>query len=199
MKRLSTFLLAVALALPASGADTSAITNAVNLLRSSKSSFEQRFLPRGYKNEQIETGTVVFGAAPASRWTYETPELKTFVFDGVTSWMYVPADESVMVHEVTAAEKQRLPFFVLSDPGKMTEWYDIAARNGKTTLTARGDEQLLRTIEIAFDASGRLASLGYTDAQGNRTTFVFSGWSKTTTNAETFTFTPPPGVEVIEN
>lgn len=201
MKRFSTTITIVllSLSLQVSAADRDAITAAVRLLDGQEATFVQKFLPRGYKKEQVETGTVVFGRTPASRWSYEAPEEKTFVFDGYTSWMYVPADATVMVHRVSSAEKNRLPFFVLSDPARMDEWYEIRDRGGKTTLTAKNDEALLRSIELELDSNGRIESLTYFDAQGNRTTFELSGWSKAVTTEETFSFTPPPGVDVIEN
>lgn len=189
----------LALSLQVSAADRNAITEAVRLLDGQEATFVQRFLPRGYKKEQVETGKVVFGRTPASRWSYETPEEKAFVFDGDTSWMYVPADETVMVHRVSAAEKNRLPFFVLSDPARMDEWYAIRESGGRTTLTAKHDDALLRSIELELDSTGRIETLTYFDAQGNRTAFELSGWTKAATTEETFTFTPPPGVDVIEN
>lgn len=184
---------------PAGSADTAAIATAILRLSGQEAAFTQRFLPRGYKKEQVESGRVVFGDAPASRWTYESPEPKTFVFDGTTSWMYVPADATVMIHRVSAEEKNRLPFFVLADPDRLAEWYTIESRDGRTTLTARNDDALLRTIELELDGQSRPRVLQYTDSQGNRTRFELGTWKKAPTTPDTFTFTAPAGVDVIEN
>jgi outer membrane lipoprotein carrier protein len=196
-------LLAVVLAIVASSAgraETSTVADAIVRLSGYEATFTQRFLPRGYKKEQVESGRVVFGAAPASRWTYEAPEPKTFVFDGTTSWMFVPADATVMIHKVTAEEKNRLPFFVLADPGRLDEWYRVETPGkGRTKLTATNDEALLRSIEVELDDQARPRVLEYTDSQGNRTRFELANWKKAPTAPDTFTFTPPPGVDVIEN
>jgi outer membrane lipoprotein carrier protein len=181
------------------GADGIAIADAVQRLTGQDAAFTQSFLPRGYKKEQVESGRVIFGSAPSSRWTYAAPEPKTFVFDGTTSWMYVPADETVMVHRVTPDELKRLPFFVLADPQRLSDWYAIVSREGRTTLTATNDEALLRSIRIELDAAGRPRLLEYTDSQGNRTRFELADWKRAVTTPDTFTFTPPPGVDVIEN
>jgi len=180
-------------------ADGQSIDRAIRLSSGQEASFTQRFLPRGYKKEQVESGKVVFGSAPASRWTYASPEAKVFVFDGSTSWMYVPADETVMVHRVSAEEKNRLPFFVLSEPDRLQEWYDLDTNDNMTRLRARTPDALLRSIELRTDSSGRIDTLAYEDSQGNRTTFELRDWKKADTTDETFTFTPPPGVDVIEN
>jgi outer membrane lipoprotein carrier protein len=179
--------------------DTVALVDAFREISGHEAEFIQRFLPRGYKKEQVETGRVTFGVPPASRWTYTTPEEKTFVFDGETSWMYVPADEAVMVHRVSQQDKNRLPFFVLSDAEKLADWYRIETKGARSTLTARNENALLRSITIDRDASGHVKSLSYVDTQGNSTTFDLGGWKKTSITAETFTFSPPPGVDVIQN
>jgi len=44
-----------------------------------EATFVQRFTPKGFKNAQVESGTVIFGTLPQMRWSYSRPEQKLFV------------------------------------------------------------------------------------------------------------------------
>ena len=176
------------------------LTEAIRRLEGQEASFTQRFLPKGYKNEQVESGTVVFGESPKSRWDYDTPEAKTFVFDGTTSWMHVPADETVTIHKVSETDKARLPFVLLSSPADLAESFDYTERGERMILTARNKDQLLSVIVVEVnEQSGVISQLQYEDQQGNKTTFELAGWRKATPAAETFSFDPPDGADVIQN
>src|ERR1051325_1907232 len=98
----------------------------------SEASFTQQFTPKGFKNSQSESGTVVFGTLPQMRWSYARPEQKLFVFDGSRSWFYIPADKQVTVADLDAERRAELPFLIIGDP---------AARDRAfvTKETARGN------------------------------------------------------------
>ena len=58
------------------------IDRAAAAVAGKEASFTQRFTPKGFKNAQVESGSVIFGRMPMMRWSYTTPEEKLFVFDG---------------------------------------------------------------------------------------------------------------------
>ncbi len=194
---MATFVLS-GMALPAL-AGPSELAEAVRRLEGQEASFTQRFLPRGYKNEQVESGTVVFGESPKSRWTYHSPEEKTFVFDGTTSWMYVPADETVTIHKVTDGEKARLPFVLLSNPDDLIAAFEYAERGAQMILTARSKDQLLALIVVEISDSGVVRQLQYEDQQGNRTSFDLEELHPVEATPGMFAFVPPEGSDVIQN
>ena len=80
---------------------------------------------KGFKNTQVESGSVVFGTLPAMRWSYSKPEQKVFVFDGSNSWFYVPADKQVTVARIDDAKKHELPFLLLGDAAARGKFFSV--------------------------------------------------------------------------
>jgi outer membrane lipoprotein carrier protein len=164
--------------------------------------FTQRFIPKGFKNAQTESGTVVFGTLPAMRWTYSAPEQKIFVFDGTRSWFYVPADKQVTVGRLDDNRKKELPFLLIGDPAAREKYFVVReqSRGGSvtTTLQPRETTAMIRSISIVTGAADHLIrSVEYTDREGNRTAFELSGYHPHPASTGEFEFTPPPGVQVV--
>src|SRR5688500_13833585 len=134
------FLLICALSLSASGAPIE-LDRAAAAMSGMEASFTHRFTAKGFKTAQVESGSVVFGALPMMRWSYTRPEEKLFVFDGTSSWFYVPADKQVTLGRVNDARKRELPFLLLGDPAARERHFAVKqqSRGGSvvTTLTPR--------------------------------------------------------------
>jgi outer membrane lipoprotein carrier protein len=178
------------------------LDRAASAMSGMEASFTHRFTAKGFKNSQVESGSVVFGSLPAMRWSYAKPEEKLFVFDGTSSWFYVPADKQVTLGRVTEARKRDLPFLLLGDPAARDRAFAVRqqTRNGVvlTTLQPRDKASMVRTVSVSTDPSTHLIrTIEYTDREGNRTAFEFSGYHRRAASASTFTFTPPAGVQVI--
>lgn len=195
------FVLSILVAVPAAAAT---VDDAVRAIGGLEADFVQKFTPKGFKNPQIERGRVVFGRLPQMRWTYTHPEAKTFVFDGDTSWLYTPADRQAFRNRLSAADKAELPFLVLSNGDALARAYVVSEKRGPDTVTValkpKAANPVLREIILTTGAGDRrLKRLEYADRQGNRTVFEFSNYRKAATDAATFAFKPPAGVEVVEN
>jgi chaperone LolA len=167
-----------------------------------EASFTHRFTAKGFKNSQVETGSVVFGKLPAMRWSYSKPEQKVFVFDGSNSWFYVPADRQVTQGRVTDARKRELPFLLLGDPGAREKHFSVKeqkrGKNIVTTLRPRAAGALMKSVTVTIAPSTHLIQrIEYTDRDGNQTSFDFSGYHRRTATADTFTFVAPAGVQVV--
>ena len=168
-----------------------------------EAAFTQRFTPRGFKNAQVESGTVLFGALPQMRWSYAKPEQKLFVFDGNKSWFYVPADKQVTVATIDPQRRRELPFLLIGDQAAREKAFVVKeqAHGGHvvTTLTPRDGNGLLASIVVTSAASTHLIeSVEYADRQGNRTIFELSGYHPAAAAPDAFRFTPPAGVQQIE-
>lgn len=192
--------LSVAFAAPAPASEAGRALQAVAGLQAD---FVQRFTPHGFKVAQVEKGTVVFGPAPRMRWNYETPERKTFVFNGQTSWLYVPAERQVTVARLGDKEKQEIPFLLISDPSQLNRYFTMKERPSRGAVTIeiwpRNGASMIREVVLMTDRSThRIRSLTYTDRQGNRTVFEFTGYRKAPAAELAFQFTPPPGVDIVE-
>ncbi|MGK2859486.1 MAG: LolA family protein [Thermoanaerobaculia bacterium] len=193
-------LVLVSLSLPVEAAGNAAsVTVLLRGCEGSSAQFVQKFLPKGFKKEKVERGSVVFGELPTMRWTYAEPERKEFVFDGITSWLWVPADRQVTVHELTEDERAALPFFALSDPSRIDAQFTMSTSGRTTTLKARDRNAMLAEIRVEASSDGRLSKLRYVDSQGNATTFEFSGFTPSKAGRESFTFVPPAGADVVRN
>lgn len=167
-----------------------------------EANFTHTFTARGFRNSQVESGSVIFGALPAMRWSYAKPESKLFVFDGSNTWFYVPADRQVTVGKVDDNRRNELPFLLLGDPAARDRHFVVREqKRGKTvvtTLQARNKAALVKNVTVTIDpASHLIQKIEYVDRDGNRTAFAFSGYHRRTAAAGTFTFNPPAGVQVI--
>jgi chaperone LolA len=203
VRRASRLLPLLLILISAQVAGAAEIDLAMPALNGYEADFVQKFTPKGFRNPQVERGTVVFGKLPNMRWIYASPEAKTFVFDGETSWLYAPAERQAYRKQLTAADKAELPFLVMSSGAAMTRAYEVRERrspDGVTiTLRPRAANASLREIALTTAAADhRLRRLEYADRQGNRTVFEFSNYRKASTDAATFSFRPPAGVEVVE-
>ena len=167
-----------------------------------EASFTHRFTAKGFRNSQVESGSVVFGTLPAMRWSYTKPEQKLFVFDGTNSWFYVPADKQVTLGRVTEARKRELPFLLLGDPAARDKHFVVKQQkrggNIVTTLQPRDRNALVRNVTVTIAPSTHLIQrIEYTDRDGNATSFDFSGYHRRAATADTFRFAPPAGVQVV--
>lgn len=178
------------------------LDRAATAMSGMEASFTHRFTAKGFKNAQVESGSVVFGSLPAMRWSYTKPEQKLFVFDGTNSWFYVPADKQVTQGRVTDARKRELPFLLLGDPAAREKHFVVKQQNRGgnvvTTLQPRDKNAMVRNVTVTIAPSTHLITrIEYTDRDGNRTSFDFSGYHRRAASADTFKFAPPAGVQVV--
>jgi outer membrane lipoprotein carrier protein len=178
-------------------AATSELDSAASTLPGYEASFTQSFTPKGFRNAQVESGTVLFGTLPMMRWSYTKPDEKLFVFDGQKSWFYMPADKQVTVARIDDNRKRELPFLLIGDPVARERAFNVRESNGTVTLQPR-NAGLIRTASLTVDpATHLLKSIEYTDREGNHTRFDFSGYHRAAAGPNAFQFTPPPGVQVV--
>jgi chaperone LolA len=178
------------------------LDRAAAAMRGTQASFVHSFKAKGFRNAQVESGSVTFGDLPAMRWSYVKPETKLFVFNGTTSWFYVPADKQVTTAQVNAAKKRELPFLLLGDPAARNQHFVVkeARRNGKvvTTLQPRAAASPIRSVTVTINPSSHfIERIDYSDRDGNQTSFSLSGYRRIAANAAMFRFDPPAGVQVV--
>jgi len=197
-------LLIAAIFLAANGARASELDHVAAAIAGTEASFTQRFTPKGFRNSEVESGTVIFGELPKMRWTYTKPEEKVFVFDGARSWFYVPADKQVTESTVDDEKKSELPFLLIGDPAARGRLFDVteSSRGGRIVvrLEPRAAAAAVRNIVLTIvPATHAIEQLSYSDREGNHTLFEFSGYHPRDVSSGTFEFRPPPGTDVISN
>ena len=190
------FALALTLTLPLHAAE---LDRAAAALAGTEASFTQSFTPKGFKTAQVESGTVVFGTLPMMRWTYARPEEKLFVFDGDHSWFYVPSDKQVTKTTLDASRRSELPFLLIGDPAARERNFVVREKGNVITLQPRSASAMIRnvTVTVAPDTHF-IQRVDYVDREGNQTTFELAGMHKRAVGNDLFHFTPPAGVQVVE-
>jgi len=197
---LSFLTLILSLALPLHAAE---LDRAAAALAGNEAQFTQHFTPKGFKTAQVEGGTVIFGTLPMMRWSYSRPEEKLFVFDGEHSWFYVPGDKQVTVTALDATRRSELPFLLIGDPGGRDKNFVVRestrGRSAVVTLQPRSASAMIRSVVITIAADTHLIQrVDYTDREGNQTTFELADMHKRAVSNDLFHFTPPAGVQVVE-
>ena len=198
--KITTLLLTLTLASAAGAAE---LDRAAAALAGTEAQFTQRFTPKGFKTSQVDSGSVVFGTLPMMRWSYSKPEQKVFVFDGNRSWFYLPAEKQVTVTAIDEQRRSELPFLVIGDPAARDRHFIVreTTRGGTvtTTLQPRDGSAMIRNVTITIAAATHsIQRVSYSDRDGNETIFDFSGFTRRSVTPEFFRFTPPAGVEVVQ-
>ena len=184
--------------LSAVAASASEIDNAAAAVTGTEASFTQRFTPKGFTRSQVESGSVIFGTLPMMRWTYTKPEEKVFVFDGTNSWFYVAADKQVTVASIDDRRKSELPFLLIGDPAARERLFEVRESGNVITLQPKTASSAIRNVRLTIAPNTHLIQqLEYSDREGNRTVFDFSGYQRRAVTPDLFRFTPPAGVQVV--
>ena len=179
------------------------LDRAAAALEGTEAQFTQQFTPKGFSKTQVESGTVIFGTLPMMRWSYDRPEEKLFVFDGDHSWFYVPADKQVTVTALDATRRSELPFLLIADPAARERNFitreSTRGRSVVVTLEPRSRSAMIRNVAVTIAPdTHRIERVAYTDREGNQTNFDLSAAHKRAVTNDLFHFTPPAGVEVVE-
>jgi chaperone LolA len=186
------------LVLAAVSAYPSEVDKAAAAMAGTEATFTQRFTPKGFTRSQVESGSVVFGTLPMMRWTYSKPEEKVFVFDGTNSWFYVAADKQVTVAQIDDRRRSELPFLLIGDPAARERLFNVNESGNVITLQPKNASGVIRSVTLTIGAQTHLIQqLEYSDREGNKTVFEFSGYHRRATSPDLFRFTAPAGVQVV--
>lgn len=162
---------------------------------------QQVFGPNGELKE-TSSGRVALSAPDLFRWQYVKPYAQLIVADGENVWVHDPDLQQVTVRAQGAAD-QASPLAALLDPALRESRFEISEAGTSDglewlQLTPRnGDEGGFQTAKLGFH-DNQLKQMQAVDALGQRTVIVFSDLQRNPElAADTFTFTPPEGVDVI--
>jgi outer membrane lipoprotein carrier protein len=156
-----------------------------------------------------ERGNVVIKKPGKMRWTYVSPEKKTFVSDGVKLYSYVPQDRQVTINAVPQADETSTPTLFLAGKGNLTRDFTISYADvpgappdsyALKLVPIRSEQDYDWLILVVDRSSSRIRMLVTTDTQGGRSTFTFSRMKENVNVPDKeFEFKIPRGVEVVDN
>ncbi|MGB0133253.1 outer membrane lipoprotein chaperone LolA [Dokdonella sp.] len=163
--------------------------------------FEQSVIgPKGNRGE-VSSGSLALKAPRQFRWQTTTPYEQVIVADGNRVWVYDPDLEQVSVRS-QGTEEAHSPLSVLTDLSRLDQEFttsESGERGGLEwlRLVSKVKEPEFAYAELGFGQGG-LEQMRFEDSLGNTTEILFSDWKRKPALAvDTFSFTPPDGVDVV--
>jgi outer membrane lipoprotein carrier protein len=165
----------------------------------------------GVLNRQMkDSGRVMVRKPGMMRWEYKAPEEKLFVSDGSRVYWYIPQDKQVQIGDVPTDDRATTPALFLAGKGDITR--DFTPSLVEPPAGYPQGAQALKLVPITPQAEydwliivvdpGTLALRGLVtgDSQGGTSSFSFTNLKENVGLADKlFTFTPPRGVEVVND
>ena len=177
-----------------------------NHLHSLTARFTERY--QGMGIDRTETGTLTLRKPGRMRWAYDAPSGKLFVLDGRFAISYTPGDAQAQRTPAKQLDDLRSPLRFLLGHTQLSKELDgltltlvhLGSTGGYTLSgTPKGAQQSIRTIALTVDPAGQIQTMRIDQTDGSSTSFTFANIHENipTTDSD-FTFTPPPGVTVID-
>ena len=173
-----------------------------NSLKSLKAQFQESYQGLGIKRS--EGGTLYLEKPGRMRWEYAQPAGKLFVLDGKTAWFYSTGDPQVQRIPAKQLDDLRSPLrFLLghTELEKEMNALTVAPAGSEFALTGqpKGLENRVRRITLTVTPDGAITGMEMEEMDGALTRFSFTAQQPNLAlPADTFRFTPPKGVPVVD-
>jgi len=165
--------------------------------------FEQQVLDRNGKVVERASGTFAFARPGKFRWSYDKPNKQLLVGDGRKLWIYDPDLAQVTVKRIDRAISST-PAALLAGKDDITALFtlrDAGPAEGLNWVEALPKAQDTGFERVRLGLQGKtLAAMELYDQLGGRTMLRFSDLkANAPVSADTLTFTPPKGADVLED
>ena len=172
-------------------------------LHSLKAGFREDYAGLGMT--RTESGTLFLRKPGQMLWQYSTPAGKIFLLDGKFAWLYTKGDAQVQRIPAKELDDLRSPLrFLLGHTELTKELTGLkldGASNGRYTLSGlpKGQENRVTRLSLTVTAAGTITAIEYVEVDGATTRFTFTDEQpEAPIPADTFHFTPPAGVPVVD-
>jgi chaperone LolA len=171
--------------------------------QSARASFTQQVLDKSGKATQSASGQLAFLRPGKFRWEYRKPYEQLVVGDGEKLWVYDKELAQVTVKKLEGALGSS-PAALLAGSNEIEEHYNLNAKGtsrGLDWLEAypKETDSAFRKVRMGFKRN-TLDTMELHDQLGQVTVIRFSRIERNPKlAANTFEFTPPDGVDVIED
>ena len=158
----------------------------------------------GMGMDRSESGTVTLKKPGLMRWNYDAPSGKLFVLDGKYAWFYTPGDAQVSRAPAKQLDDLRSPLRLLLGHTQLAKELDqlATAADGANFLISgvpKGMAERVHLLTLIVDASGAIQRMKLEETDGATTEFTFSQIEENIPLPPAdFTYTPPPGIPVVE-
>jgi outer membrane lipoprotein carrier protein len=177
-----------------------------NHLRTLQANFTEIYSGSGISRE--ESGTLWLKRPGKMRWNYEKPREKLFVSDGKTAWFYVPGEQQARRTPMKKLEDLRSPLAYLLGKTKLQKEFEALSLAPDASplypgnVVLRGVPKFMEGVNqvlMEIAPAGRIVRLVVDGADGSTTEYRFNDQQENLEIADRqFKFTPPAGVQVIE-
>ncbi len=196
---------------PAQGASALELAQRVDRhydrLHSLKAQFSETYAGLGMN--RAEEGTLLLSKPGRMRWDYNSPPGKVFLLDGKYGWFYTPGAPQVQRVAARELDDLRSPLrFLLGHTELEKELTGLKVAPDPShpaglvlTGQPRGQEQRVSRVTLAVDpASDAIVALEIDETDGAVTRFTFTAQQPDApVPPETFRFTPPQGIPVVDS
>jgi outer membrane lipoprotein carrier protein len=190
-------------ATPSAAQLAAAVDHHYNMLHRLRVNFTETY--QGMGMDRHESGVLLLEKPGRMRWNYAEPAGKVFVLDGKYGWFYTPGDAQVQQIPAKKLDDLRSPLRFLLGHAQLTKelaGLTMAPADGdmfRLRGVPRGMEQRVRSLELVVSREGTIHSMTLEELDGSRTSFAFKDeQANPVIAADTFRFTPPAGVQVVE-
>jgi len=177
-------------------------------LQSLQADFAQTVQDSHEQAIEKSSGTLAIKRPGNFRWDYAKPNAQTIVSDGTRIWLYDPELEQVTIRNVDQT-LSGTPAMLLSGDSRSGQDmlhgnFDInhvEQRDGMTVinLSPKRADSDFKLVQLALKGD-QLVAMSLTDKLSQTTLLQFNKFKRNASLSDsTFKFTPPKGVDVIDN
>jgi len=163
---------------------------------------------RGAGVSRSESGVLWLKRPGKMLWDYREPLQKMFVSDGKSAWFYVPGERQARKAPIKKLDDLRSPLRFLLGKTKLEKELaglslasDVAPEApGNVVLRGapRGMEDRVSSVLLEVTPEGEIVRMVVSEVDGSSTEYRFGNQRQNQPIADQrFSFSPPPGVEVI--
>ncbi len=175
-----------------------------NQLHSLKAGFTESY--DGFGRARTESGTLLLLKPGRMKWDYTSPAGKLFLLDGKYAWFYTRGDPQIQRLPAKQLDDLRSPLRFLLGHTKLEKEIDNLALTPATaaadqfmlTGVPHGQEKRIRRLALTVTAEGIITAIEIEETDGALTHFTFTAEEPNApVPANTFRFTPPAGIPVV--
>jgi len=165
--------------------------------------FQEEYTPPG-RPKRTESGILQLRKPGKMRWDYAQPKGKLFISDGKQMWIYTPADNRVEQMKLKESEDMKAPLaFLLGKLDFSKEFRNIQAKpegaSQRITAEPKTDNLPYTAVEFLVGPQSQIQQVKVTGFDKSITQFQFSEEKvDPLLDAKLFQFTPPKGVELVQ-
>jgi outer membrane lipoprotein carrier protein len=172
-----------------------------NHLTSLRARYSEHYTGMGM--DRTESGTLLLKKPGRMKWLYDEPAGKLFVLDGKFAWFYTPGDTQTQRIPASQLDDLRSPLRLLLGHTQLTKELENiavtpAGSSYQITGIPKGMSQRVHLLTLTVTATGAIQHMRLEETTGAITEFTFSDMAENVPVKDSdFTFTPPPGVTIV--